>query len=1807
MKKYLYCFCFFIIAISVVLFSNFNSTNNVTYAEKQGNNPLEQEIILESENGRYSFFDSLYSSAIVSEKITYYDNGIKTTSSKVIKRTTTDYLAASKISSGNGSIRLSNDIKSLCKINGINVYVKASVGLLALSNDSRDKVDFYISAGDKTETIYSNAISTTESYMPEFVETEKIQINNIEDLNDIHFGFKSKGGYGEDNSKGFMIFNPKLIFVVEIDSINLNTGSTNVFNGEKISLSAHNPITNLLGNEQIEYLKKFFAIEWEIVENSSLAILDKNFLTINSNTETIKVRAKSKSITESNNYIYSSAINFTIENEEKVGVISNFEQAILNVTQTKIGDKFQVIINIDKGYAYHSSNISSQNVVVFTDENGFSEIRFNNIQNNENIDLKLKKELKVNINIEDKIFDGEVNARILSITTNKNFNHDAKINGLSAVFADYNAGEKDVLISGVATITGNDSQFYYLSEEMFNQDGTFKNSNNVIATIYPKEVLVKANPCSKEYSEEDPILTYIATGLVGEEDLLGELSRESGEAVWNYRILKGTLGDENNNYKIIFHSNIFTISKKVIKLSQDNNTIEILDKIYDKSSSITTGEEETEVNEDGSLTYKNGYLKIHYRVVDGDNKISIEAKAFYDSSDAGSEKNGTLSLQLKGATSQYYQLEYNGTIKGNILKKDITITADNIEKEFGDLDPKLTYTITEGNLISGDHLQGSLVRDSSSNYIGEYIISQGSLNNSNYNIKFIEGTLKISPRKISIEAIPSSKVYLNKDPSFEYRIEEGELVAGYPLDLVLTRDVGELIGDYYINIFSNNEVYEIVNYSPAIFSITQRKIEIVIEVLEKEYEASDNAQIKVTYKNIPTYQGVYNPDEIILKENITAKFEETIIGTWPVKYYYNNEEVVEFSSVHVESNNKNCYSFQFTQQAESEIKKRSIKIKLLAAMRKSYGELDPDFNNYEIINEFPGIESYLFGEITREEGEEVGNYNVLLGTLTDNNNPNFNISFYENYIFNIVKRQIIIKTEFNNKIYGENDPKINFYLSEETPLPYNVFLANILNPDCAPTREVGENVGAYKHLIGTIDLLEKEKSRYELEFQGSELTINPRVLTIQIDDKIKEYGEIDPKFEFKIINGSLANQSDIKIVRELGENVGSYNIYSDIDKNNYTFNEIKGVLTIHKANITVIPKNYTKTYGDEDPKFFVKIFEGNLKFNDELEDILTGELSREVGEDVGSYQINRGTLSANSNYELIYIGSAVLKIIPKQIEVVPNQINLFLDEYETLLNQSTFKLRYTVFGLCYDDVLNGELNVIIPENTTGKFLILQGSLTNENNPNYVINFAEEYVNIYKRKLNIRGNKFVITYNASAIFNPTQEVFSIYGDIKKGHTAEYFGISYRCYPEKDVGEYPIIITYNNTEEINKYYDIEVENGTFKIEKANLEITAIGQELVYGEVIPKNNELKYQISGIIYDDEFSFSLYWEENKNVGTYNIFIKCENSNNYNIVFNSSAIDIRKKIVTLQISNLEKTYGDPDPNYIYSFKEDNAILEGDIIDGEILREEGEDIGTYLLMSKFSNPNYEIIQEGESYLKINKRDLLVEIFAKDKVYDGTKDVELQILKFNIAFEDILNLIINAEFENENVGNNKAVIVNNYELVGEKALNYNVVFKNFPTANIAHKFLTDGDVTIYVENDNPILTEDVVLVVTKLDIDQLKDFNSLNAIAGYNIKLLKNGNELEINKELNVEIKLININNYQEINNLELIYSNNNIQQDIKCVVSKDKISFTTKNMGDYIIVEKENSKTIIYIIAGLGISSVLAGTVIGVIFYFKKKR
>jgi hypothetical protein len=75
--------------------------------------------------------------------------------------------------------------------------------------------------------------------------------------------------------------------------------------------------------------------------------------------------------------------------------------------------------------------------------------------------------------------------------------------------------------------------------------------------------------------------------------------------------------------------------------------------------------------------------------------------------------------------------------------RPLTITATNRTKTFGDADPSLAYTITTGSLVGSDALSGSVSRNSGEN-IGNYVIGQGTLANSNYAITFNNGSFVIN-------------------------------------------------------------------------------------------------------------------------------------------------------------------------------------------------------------------------------------------------------------------------------------------------------------------------------------------------------------------------------------------------------------------------------------------------------------------------------------------------------------------------------------------------------------------------------------------------------------------------------------------------------------------------------------------------------------------------------------------------------------------------------------------------------------------------------------------------------------------------------------------------------------------------------------------------------------------------------------------------------------------------------------------------------------------------------------------------------
>ena len=65
--------------------------------------------------------------------------------------------------------------------------------------------------------------------------------------------------------------------------------------------------------------------------------------------------------------------------------------------------------------------------------------------------------------------------------------------------------------------------------------------------------------------------------------------------------------------------------------------------------------------------------------------------------------------------------------------------------------------------------------------------------------------------------------------------------------------------------------------------------------------------------------------------------------------------------------------------------------------------------------------------------------------------------------------------------------------------------------------------------------------------------------------------------------------------------------------------------------LTVTADSETKTYGQDDPTLAYSV--NGFQFS-ETASLLTGDLSRVTGENVGSYAINAGTLSAGSNYTI---------------------------------------------------------------------------------------------------------------------------------------------------------------------------------------------------------------------------------------------------------------------------------------------------------------------------------------------------------------------------------------------------------------------------------------------------------------------------------------------------------------------------------------------------------------------------------------------
>jgi hypothetical protein len=240
--------------------------------------------------------------------------------------------------------------------------------------------------------------------------------------------------------------------------------------------------------------------------------------------------------------------------------------------------------------------------------------------------------------------------------------------------------------------------------------------------------------------------------------------------------------------------------------------------------------------------------------------------------------------------------------------------------------------------------------------------------------------------------------------------------------------------------------------------------------------------------------------------------------------------------------------------------------------------------------------------------------------------------------FTVSPATLTVTANAQTKVYGSTDPALSYAASG---FQLGDTAATVLSG--ALSRNPGESVagGPYAINQGTL----AADANYTISFTGNNLTISPAPLTVSASPESKVYGSADPTlyyaaggFQFgdtaaTVLSGALS--------RAAGETVadGPYTITQGTlaANSDYTISFTGSSLTITPAPLFVSANPQTKIGGSSDPELTYTV--NGLQLGDTADTVLSGALGRDPGEDAGTYAINQGTLTANSNYTIDFSGS----------------------------------------------------------------------------------------------------------------------------------------------------------------------------------------------------------------------------------------------------------------------------------------------------------------------------------------------------------------------------------------------------------------------------------------------------------------------------------------------------------------------------------------------------------------------------------------
>ncbi|MGE3190080.1 MAG: MBG domain-containing protein [Vicinamibacterales bacterium] len=503
---------------------------------------------------------------------------------------------------------------------------------------------------------------------------------------------------------------------------------------------------------------------------------------------------------------------------------------------------------------------------------------------------------------------------------------------------------------------------------------------------------------------------------------------------------------------------------------------------------------------------------------------------------------------------------------------------------------------------------------------------------------------------------------------------------------------------------------------------------------------------------------------------------------------------------------------------------------------------------------------------------------------------------------------------------------------------------------------------------------------YDITYFAGTFTVTQRPLTVTADSQAKTYGDAVAFVgtEFTLGGSGLVNGDTLTAVSLASAGApatasvaGSpYAITPSAAVGtglaNYAISYVDGVLTVAPRAIAVAADPQTKVYGEIDPALTYQVTSGSLVGGDAL----TGAVARVAGEDVGTYAIQQGSLTAGPNYALTFTG-ANFTITPRPLTVAADPQSKIYGEVDPAL---TYQITAgTLFG---GDTLTGSLSRAAGE-LVGTYGIQQGTVTAGSN--YALTYQPADLVITPRAIEVTAAPQTKVYGDA---DPVLTYQLTGGTLVNGDTLT--GSLTRAAGEL-VGTYPIS---QGGVSAGANYALTYVGASLTITPRPLTVTADPQTKVYGDADPA---LTFTLTSgtLVGADTLSGALTRAAGEAVGSYAIGRGTVAANgNYTLTYVPADLTITPRPITVTADPQTKVYGSADPTFTYQVT-GGTLVNGDTLSGGLTRVPGEAVATYAIQqgSLTAGANYTVTYvEGE--LEITPLVIVVTADPQTKVYGDT---------------------------------------------------------------------------------------------------------------------------------------------------------------------------------------------------------------------------